>query len=96
MKAWVFFLGGLLLWAAHFFAVYIIGSLFPGTELARWLVLAVTLLGVGIAASILLFVMRGRGPEHDALDRWLLALSVSAYALAVVGIVYQGLPAVLA
>lgn len=96
MKAWVFLLGGLLVWAAHFFAVYIIGSLFPGTELARWLVLTVTLFGVGIAARILFFRLRSRGAEHDALDRWLLMLSASAYALVIVGIVYQGLPAVLA
>ena len=95
MKAWAFFLGGLLVWAAHFFGVYIIGSLFPGTELARWLVLAVTLLGLGFAGAILFFLVRRRGAQRDALERWLLVLSGSGYALAIVAITYQGLPALL-
>lgn len=95
MKAWIFLLGGLIVWAAHFFAVYAIGSLFPGTELARWLVLAVTLLGVGFAGLVLLFLVRRRGARHDTLDRWLSVLSGSGYALAIVAITYQGLPALL-
>lgn len=96
MKAWIFFLGGLIVWAAHFFEVYIIGSLFPGTELARWLVLALTLLGVGIASLLLLLISRRREAQRDTLDRWSSALAGSGYALAIIAIAYQGLPAIAA
>lgn len=96
MKNWMFLLAGLLVWAAHFFGVYIIGSLFPGTELARWLVLGITLLSVCVVGLILLFLVRRTEAPPDALDGWLSVLSRSGCGLAIVAITYQGLPALLA
>jgi hypothetical protein len=89
-------LAGLLVWAAHFFGVYIIGSLFPGTQLARWLVLGVTLLGVGVVGLFLIRPVRRMEAPADTLDCWLRVLARSGCALAIVAITYQGLPAILA
>ena len=95
MKAWIFLLGGLLVWTAHFFGAYIIGSLFPGTELARSLVLALTLLCLGIAGLFVFLILRRKAAQNDTLDRWSSALAGSGHALAIVAIAYQGLPALL-
>lgn len=92
----MFLLAGLLVWAAHFFGVYIIGSLFPGTELARWLVLGVTSLSVGVVGLILVGLLRRIEAPPDTLDGWLSVLSRSGCALAIVAIAYQVLPALLA
>ena len=51
MRAWLLLLQGFLVWTAHFFGLYIAASLFPGTALAEWLTVALTL----VAFALLLF-----------------------------------------
>ncbi|WP_084690995.1 OB-fold domain-containing protein [Sphingomonas sp. SRS2] len=68
MRTWAFLLGGLLIWAVHFFSLYIVASIWLSSPLARGLTLLVTLACLG---GILYLVVRGR--RHDggtAMDRW--------------------------
>ena len=96
MRAWVLLLGGLLDWALHFFLVYGIASLLPGTALARMLTIAATLLCLGGAALLLRWSSRGwRGADQDDLSRWMWGVSAGGAGLAAVAIVFQGLPALL-
>lgn len=95
MKAWTFLLSGLVVWAAHFFGLYVIGSLFPGDDLARWLVLALTFVCLGIAGGFVFFIVRRGGVQDDTLDRWSSSLAGAGHGLALVAIAYQGLPAIL-
>ena len=96
MRAWVLLLGGLLDWALHFFLVYGIASVFPGTTLARMLTIAATLLCLGVALFVLRSSSRGwRGADKDDLSRWMWGVSAGGAGLAAVAIVFQGLPALL-
>ena len=42
MREWTILLGGLVIWAAHFFTLYAISSILPGEDEARFLVLGAT------------------------------------------------------
>lgn len=95
MRKWRNLLGGLLLWAVHFFAVYIIGSVFPGKKIAAVLVLITTL--AILAVTLMLAVRAFRAGSHidDGLQRWMSDLTLLGYLIGGVAIIYQGLPAVL-
>lgn len=97
MSAWAAMLGGLLVWAAHFFALYGIASLFPGMAAARWLTVAATLAALAAAGALLVQALRRRraAPDHD-LERWMAGLAALGSGIALVAIAYQGLPALLA
>jgi len=96
MAVWRHLLGGLLLWTAHFFAVYGIASLFPGTRLAVILVLVVTVAALGLAGMLLARSVRNLRRDEDRLGRWNHKGSALLYALAATAILYQGLPAAFA
>ena len=93
MAFWRTLLGGLILWTAHFFAVYGIASIFPGTRTAVVLVLVAT--GLALAAAAWFFVRSARAVRaaRDDLQRWSSGLALLGYALAGAAITYQGLPA---
>ena len=96
MRRWIFLLGGLLVWSAHFFSVYSAGSLFPGTMLASWLTLGLTVAGL-LAVGYLgraAWGERERGTKGDP-DRWMASLSALGCGLAGIAILYQGLPGLL-
>jgi len=92
MRSWLLTLGGLLVWAAHFFAVYIAGSLFPGTRTARWLTIGLTIIALG---AILIFIYRiyRRRQLSDGSGRWLDTLALLGAGLAGIAILYQTMPA---
>jgi len=96
MGKWAYLLGGLLVWAAHFFAVYIAASLFPGTQLAKWLVLALTIAAL-VALWLFSRLMLRASPADrgEDGDHWGTGLVRLGCGLAAVAIVYQGLPALL-
>lgn len=92
MRRWVLLLGGLLVWAAHFFALYIIASLFPGDAAARWLALVVTLAALAAGGAILWLNLR---KQSDSFDRWARGLGAAGAALSLVAVLWQALPAFL-
>ena len=93
MGAWLVLLGGLLIWAAHFFAVYAIASIFPGTGLGRWLTIIATVIAlVGVAWIIWQGGTSGRD-VGDQFDRWIWRFGVAAASLSFVAILWQGFPA---
>ncbi|MCL6250475.1 hypothetical protein M3P36_05380 [Altererythrobacter sp. KTW20L] len=89
MRRWLTFLGGLVLWAAHFVAVYGIASVWPGQALAGWLVLAVTLAALALDLWLARRALAWRARAQDEFDRWLAGLAVMGYALAFVAMLYQ-------
>lgn len=89
MRAWAFMLGGMIVWTVHFFALYIAGSVFPGSATARILTGLITL--ACLAAAALLFVRALRCPPGLART-----LAAAGTALAAVAVVWQGLPALFA
>jgi len=96
MRLWRNLLGGLILWAAHFVAVYGVASVWPGTQLARLLVLAATVLALALAGWLALQNLREFRTATDELQRWLSSLALLGYGLAGAAIAYQGLPVALA
>lgn len=93
MRTWAFFLGGMIIWAAHFFALYAIASLFLTSPIARWLTLAATL-GCAAAALGLLIVARQKSAGSDT-DNWLAQLSTLFAGGALIAVLWQGLPALI-
>ena len=93
MRTWALLLAGLVIWTVHFFALYIVGSIWLTTPLARALTLALTLLCTGAVA---MFLVRARRylPE-TAMDRWVRSISLVGLGVSAVAILWQGLPALL-
>ena len=93
MRFWRNLLGGLILWAAHFFAIYGIASILSGTQAA--VVLAILVTGLALAVTAWLFAKTAsslRGASDD-IQRWSSRLSLLGYVLAGAAIAYQGLAA---
>ncbi len=95
MRAWLFLLSGLLIWVVHFFGVYLIGSVFPGTAAARWLVGILTLACLAGAAFFLSLLAARWRSGGDPLSRWKDMLGLMGCGLALPAIAFQGLPAIL-
>lgn len=95
MRRWAFFLGGLLVWAADFFILYGISSVFLTTMLARILVGAVTLAAIAVDLW-LLFRLRARlRASNDRVNRWMDAIALVGIGLSLVAVCFEGLPALL-
>ena len=96
MRGWLFLLSGLIIWAAHFFALYVAASLFPGMRLANVVSIALTVLAMAGAGW---FLWQGRRSVQahggDRLSGWLADVSVTGNAIALVAIAYQAVPALL-
>ncbi len=95
MRAWRHLLGGLLLWTVHFFAVYGIASVLPGTRAAVILVLIVTAAAFALAVWQFFRTMRVPQSSGDKLQQWMRSLAALGYALAAAAIAYQGLATLL-
>jgi hypothetical protein len=93
VRAWAIVLGGLAVWAAHFFVLYGIASAMPGRVGARWLVLIVTLAAIA-ADGLILWRTIGAGRRADALEAWIARLGGLGAALSLVAVVWQAAPAV--
>ena len=95
MGRWTLFLGGLLVWAAHFFLIYGIGSIFLTSPIARLVVAAATALAAAANITLILEARRRLKREQDGLERWMAALSLPMAALSLVAVLWQGFPALL-
>lgn len=89
MRRWLSFLGGPILWAAHFVAVYGIASVWPGQDLAGWLGLIATLAALALDVWLAKRALAWRARAQDEFDRWLAGLALLGYALAFVAMLYQ-------
>lgn len=97
MRAWAFMLGGMIVWTVHFFALYIVASVFLTSTISRVLTGLITLACLAAAALLLVRATRAnRGGGKDAFARWQAYLAALTAALALVAVVWQGLPAFLA
>jgi hypothetical protein len=94
MRAWAIMLGGLAIWAAHFFVLYGIASALPGRPEARWLVLAATLPAVA-GDGLILWKTAGGGSRADPLDGWIARLGAAGAAISLIAVVWQCAPALL-
>ena len=84
-------LGGLLVWAAHFFTLYVLASVFGSSPAARIGTVAATLVAVAVDVVILRKVWRlGEG---DPFRRWTASLGALGAGLSLVAVLWQGLPA---
>lgn len=91
MRGWTFLLGGLIVWAVHFFALYIIASIFLTTPMARALALLVTSACLVAGALLLRQTLRNDVPTQT--DAWMRAVALCGLGLSAVAIVWQALPA---
>lgn len=98
MKRWLFLLGGPLIWAAHFLAIYATASisvqLAGGATVPARLVIALAGLLAAIAAALLAHAAWRRTSQtpFDAFER---AVALAGAAIALIAIVWQTLPALL-
>lgn len=93
MRGWTFLLAGPIVWTVHFFALYIVASVFLTTPLARVLTLVVTL-GC-LAACAMLFARTRRSGVPTPTDCWMRAVALGGIGLSTVAILWQALPALL-
>jgi hypothetical protein len=94
MRAWAIVLGGLAVWAAHFFLLYAIASVLPGRPEARPLVLAATVPAIA-ANTLILWKALGRPRGRDPLDNWIARLGALGAALSLIAVAWQAVPALL-
>lgn len=93
MRSWLILLGGLLLWAVHFFLLYGIGEFAGASAASRGAVLLLSGLAlgaVGLLARQLLPLDRS-----DDFTRWRAAVAVGGLALSALAIAWQALPALI-
>ena len=95
MRKWALLLGGLMIWAAHFFLLYGFASIFPGTDLARILSLIATLPALAANAVLLWVAAAGTIASDDELDRWVLNVAAVGAALSFVSVLWQAMPALM-
>jgi hypothetical protein len=96
MRSWGLFLGGLLVWAAHFFLLYSIASIFLSTLLARSLAGGATILAIGLDVMLLVKAKRRLRASNERLDRWLAGSGLLLAALSLIAVVWQSIAIVLA
>lgn len=87
-------LGGLAVWAAHFFLLYAFASLFPGQQAARTLTWIATIPALAADAGLLWFAATRRlAGGADELDEWILAVGALGAGLSFIAVLWQALPA---
>lgn len=97
MRTWAFMLGGMIVWTIHFFALYIVASIFLTSPLSRLLTGLITLACFAADGVLLAWAARRlRGGGADGFGRWQLRLAALMAAVSLVAVFWQGLPALLA
>ena len=100
MRAWLFMLAGLIVWAVHFMGVYAIASVADvvgqaDAPPALWLISVLTLICATADALILAAAMRQGRRATDDLERLICSLARLAAAISIVAVLWQGLPALI-
>lgn len=94
MRSWAILLGGLLVWAGHFFALYGIGEFAGESAGSRAYVLVLSALALfadGLLARRLLPLARA-----DDFTRWHAGVALGGIALSALAVLWQTLPALIA
>jgi hypothetical protein len=92
VRSWTMLVGGLVIWAVHFFTLYIVASIFLTTPIARVLTLLVSLVCLGANGLLFWWVRRG---DAAAADGWFRTMAVYATSVSTLAILWQALPAIL-
>ena len=97
MGKWALILGGLIVWAAHFFLLYAFASLFPGSRTAQVLALIATVPALGVNALLLwTAAARALTRDTDEFDEWVLNVAAAGAALSFIAVLWQAMPALIA
>lgn len=93
MRSWAILLGGLFVWAAHFFLLYGIGEFAGASTASRSMVffLSVLALLADFWLARRLFALR----SPDAFGRWRAGVALGGLALSALAILWQALPALI-
>ena len=93
MRTWAILLGGLLVWAGHFFALYGIGEFIGESAASRGAVLLLTASGLAVDAVLAWRLLPfSRAGEFM---RWRARVALGGLALSALAIVWQALPALI-
>lgn len=96
MRDWTMMLGGLIVWAIHFFALYGFASVFPGSDLARGLTLAATVPALGSDVVLLWLAARHRlKATSGSYEGWVADITAVGSLLSFIAILWQALPALI-
>lgn len=87
MRTWAILLGGLIVWAVHFFGLYAVAEIAPRVGL----VAALTL--ICIAADLWLLYRIRHLPKDDAFDAWRRSVAIGSAGLSLLAVAWQALPA---
>jgi hypothetical protein len=90
MRSWLILLGGLLLWAAHFFLAYGLGEFAAQDAAVRIAIVAATLLAVAAELLLLRHCLRQREADFAG---WQYRIGAVGAAIGGIAILWQGLPA---
>lgn len=98
MRTWAYMLGGLIVWAVHFLGVYGIASIadvtaYAGHPLSRAAVGAFTLVCLIAAGWLTIVAVRRWRRGGDDLSGFVSAIAATGGGVAVISILWQGLPA---
>lgn len=94
MRAWLLLLGGLIVWAAHFFGVYAV--VLVEAPAARLWILIVTLMCLAADGAILVAALGPAREPADSFAAWIRSAAAMGVGLSLVAIVWQAMPALVA
>ncbi len=96
MPNWLLSLGGLLVWTAHFFGLYLIASIWLTTDPARVIGAVFTVACVAADGWLVWRTHPKRlGDGQDGFDRWLLKLAFFGAGFSTLAVLWQGFPTLL-
>lgn len=90
MRTWAILLGGLIVWAVHFFGLYAVAEIAP----KPWLVAALTL--ICLAANLWLLVRIRSLPKDNEFNAWRRSVAMGGAGLSLLAVAWQALPALTA
>ena len=96
MRKWLLLLGGLLIWAAHFFLLYGFASVFPATDLARLLTVFATFVALAANGAIIYRTFAYKNADgQNELEVWVRAVAFGGALLSLIAVLWQVLPALI-
>lgn len=96
MRTWALLLGGLIVWAADFFLLYAIASIFLTSPTARILAVIVTLAALAADAWLMLRSWKRYNSPADDYGRWIAWIALLGAGISAIAVLWQGFPAILA